>query len=149
MNHIKHLTIDGFKKFVSFQMDFNEHMNIPVGENEAGKSTILDALRTVLNQQYRNADKAILRDLFNVDMVKEFQKHPCIKTLPRIEIEVELELDPNRKDAAYFHGEVYGARTKQPEKYGIRFECRFDEELGNGLDEIINGYLYLFEDKLR
>ncbi len=138
MNHIKHLTIEGFKKFVSFQMDFNEHMNILVGENEAGKSTILDALRTVLNQQYRNADKAILRDLFNVDMVKEFQKHPGIRTLPRIKIEVQLELDPNRKDADYFYGQVYGSRTQQPEKYGIRFECSFDEELGDGLNEIIN-----------
>ena len=138
MNHIKHLTIEGFKKFVSLQMDFNEHMNILVGENEAGKSTILDALRTVLNQQYRNADKAILRDLFNVDMVKAFQEHPGIRTLPGIMIEVELELDPHQKDAEYFHGEVYGARKKQDEKYGIRFECKFDEEIGDGLDEIIN-----------
>lgn len=138
MNHLKHLTIEGFKKFVSLQMDFNEHMNILVGENEAGKSTILDALRTVLNQQYRNSDKAILRDLFNVDKVKAFQEHPGIKTLPRIVIEVELELDPNRKDAEYFYGEVYGECKQQTEKYGIRFECRFDEELGNGLDGIIN-----------
>ncbi|MBQ8919967.1 MAG: AAA family ATPase [Acidaminococcaceae bacterium] len=36
------------------------------GENEAGKSTILDAIKIVLNQQYRNADKAVLKDLFNV-----------------------------------------------------------------------------------
>lgn len=138
MNHIKHLTIVGFKKFVSLQMDFNEHMNILVGENEVGKSTVLDALRTVLNQQYRNADKAILRDLFNVDMVKAFQEHPGIRTLPKIVIEVELELDPNRKDAEYFYGEMYGECKQQTEKYGIRFECRFDEELGDGLDEVIN-----------
>ncbi len=138
MNHIKHLIIEGFKKFVSLQMDFNEHMNILVGENEAGKSTVLDALRTVLNQQYRNADKAILRDLFNVDVVKAFQEHPGIKTLPRIVIEVELELDPDQNNAEYFYGEVYGVRKPQPEKYGIRFECKFDEEIGDGLDEIIN-----------
>lgn len=36
-------------------------MNILVGENEAGKSTILDAIKTVLNQQYRNADKSIFQ----------------------------------------------------------------------------------------
>lgn len=134
MNYIKRLTIEGFKKFASQHVDFNEHMNILVGENEAGKSTILDALRTVLNQQYRNADKAILRDLFNADKVAEFQANPSVKTLPRIVIEAELELDPKQRNAEYFHGEVYGQRKRQDEKYGIRFECRFDEEIGDGLD---------------
>lgn len=69
MNYIKSLHIEGFKKFISLNVEFNEHMNILVGENEAGKSTILDAIKTVLNQQYRNADKSILRDLFNTQMV--------------------------------------------------------------------------------
>ena len=57
MNYIKSLHIEGFKKFTSLDVQFNEHMNILVGENEAGKSTILDAIKTVLNQQYRNADR--------------------------------------------------------------------------------------------
>ena len=137
MSYIKRLSIEGFKKFSSLEIDFNEQMNILVGENEAGKSTILDALRTVLNQQYRTSDKAILRDLFNAEMVVAFQANPSIKTLPRIVIEVELELDPKQRNADYFHGEVYGKRKQQAEKYGIRFECRFDEEIGDGLDESI------------
>lgn len=137
MNYIKRLSIEGFKKFSFLEVDFNEHMNILVGENEAGKSTIFDALRTVLNQQYRTSDKAVLRDLFNADMVAAFQANPSIKTLPRIVIEVELELDPKQRNADYFHGEVYGRRKRQAEKYGIRFECRFDEEIGDGLDESI------------
>lgn len=53
MNYIKHLHIEGFKKFSKIDINFNEKMNILVGENEAGKSTILDAIKTVLNQQYR------------------------------------------------------------------------------------------------
>lgn len=137
MNSIKRLSIEGFKKFYSFQAYFNEHMNILVGENEVGKSTILDAIRTVLNQQYRTSDKAILRDLFNTEMVNEFHKNPNIKTLPHIVIELELELDSNSRNADYFHGEVYGKHKSQSEKYGIRFECKFDEELGEGLDGFI------------
>jgi len=78
------LHIEGFKKFISLNVQFNEHMNILVGENEAGKSTILDAIKTVLNQQYRNADKSVLRDLFNTQMVAAFEANPSIKTLPRI-----------------------------------------------------------------
>lgn len=55
MNYIKSLHIEGFKKFRTLDVEFNEHMNILVGENEAGKSTLLDAIKTVLNQQYRLA----------------------------------------------------------------------------------------------
>lgn len=138
MNYIKSLHIEGFKKFTTLDVQFNEHMNILVGENEAGKSTILDAIKTVLNQQYRNVDKSVLRDLFNTQMVATFQASPSIKRLPRILIEVELSLDPKQKNADYFYGEVYGNRKKQDERFGIRFECKFDEELGAGLEQSIS-----------
>lgn len=80
MNHIKTLRIKGFKKFESLVVTFNEHMNILVGENEAGKSTILEAIRIVLNQQYRNTDKSILKDFFNTDAVNasEVGRSVCI-----------------------------------------------------------------------
>ena len=58
MNYIKSLHIEGFKKFAVLDINFNEHMNILVGENEAGKSTILEAIKIVLNQQYRFTDKS-------------------------------------------------------------------------------------------
>ena len=41
MDRLKSITIKGFKKFQSFNMKFNEHLNILVGENESGKSTLL------------------------------------------------------------------------------------------------------------
>ena len=81
-------------------------MNIFVGENEAGKSTILDAIKTVLNRQYRLADKSVLRDLFNAKMVEAFEADSSVKPLPRILIEVELVLDPKTKNSVYFYGEV-------------------------------------------
>lgn len=137
MNYIKSLHLEGFKKFVSLDIQFNEHMNILVGENEAGKSTILDAIMTVMNQQYRNTDKSILRDLFNAQMVADFQRNPSVENLPYIVIEVELALDPAQKNADYFYGEVYGKKKKQDEKYGIRFECVYDKELGAGMEQSI------------
>ena len=137
MNYSKSLHIEGFKKFSLLDVRFNEHMNILVGENEAGKSTILDAIKTVLNQQYRNTDKSILRDLFNAQMVATFLREPSVKNLPRICIEIELALDPQQKNASYFYGEVYGQRKHQVEKFGIRFECKYDEELGNGMEKSI------------
>ena len=78
MKCIKSLRIEGFKKFRSLDVEFNKHMNILVGENEAGKSTILDALKTVINQQYRNSDKSVLRDLFNTQTVDTFKAEPSV-----------------------------------------------------------------------
>lgn len=138
LNYIKSLHIEGFKKFVTLDVQFNEHMNILVGENEAGKSTILDAIKTVLNQQYKNVDKSVLRDLFNTQNVAAFQANPSIRTLPEILIEVELSLDPDGKNADYFYGEVYGNRKAKTEKFGVRFECKFDKELGEGLEQSIS-----------
>lgn len=83
------------------------------------KSTILDAIKTVLNQQYRNVDKSVLRDLFNTQIVATFQDNPSVKMLHRILIEVELALDPRQKNADYFYGEVYGKRKKQDERFGM------------------------------
>ena len=113
MNYIKSLHIEGFKKFTLFDVTFNEHMNILVGENEAGKSTILDALKVVLGQQYRVADKSVLQDLFNAQNIAAFYSNPSIKTLPKICIEVELILDSQQKNASYFYGEVYGQKSSK------------------------------------
>ena len=71
MDRLKSITIKGFKKFQSFNMNFNEHLNILVGENESGKSTLLEAIKVVLNQQYRTTDKSILAELFNRDDIKK------------------------------------------------------------------------------
>lgn len=59
MSYIKSVVIKWFKKFKSIEVSFNEHLNIIVGANEAGKSTILEAINVVINQQYRNSDKSV------------------------------------------------------------------------------------------
>lgn len=125
-NYIKSILINGFKKFQSFKIDFNDSRNIFVGENEAGKSTILDAIKLVLNQDYRHADKAVLSDLFNVDMVKKFKEHPSLEILPKIYIEVEFELNPKSKNAECFFGEHNFSKKG---KYGISFTCELNDEL--------------------
>ena len=56
MGYIRTLYIKGFKKFNEITIQFNEHTNILVGENEAGKSTILEAIKIVLNQMYKNVE---------------------------------------------------------------------------------------------
>ncbi|MBP1564441.1 MAG: AAA family ATPase [Oscillospiraceae bacterium] len=135
MAYIKSLHIEGFKKFKKLDIIFNENMNILVGENEAGKSTILNAIKTVLNQQYKNVDKSIIKELLNSENINTFKNNPSIKTLPRIYIEMDLNLDPKDSNAEYFFGEHNIDKTG---KFGISFTCEFDKELGTDLIEEIN-----------
>ena len=92
MNYIKKLHIEGFKKFDKIDINFNEDKNIIIGENESGKSTILEAINIVLNQKYKNSDKSFLKDLFNKNLIKNFEKDPKISNLHKIIIELELIL---------------------------------------------------------
>ena len=137
MKYIEEVHIEGLKKFREIDVVFNPHMNIIVGENEAGKTTILEAIKIALNQMYKNADKSILKELFNIEMVENFKAKPEMKTLPYILIELKLCMDPKDKNAEYFYGEN---NIRSQAAYGIKFECGFDEELGSGLDaEIKSG----------
>lgn len=135
MGYIRTLYIKGFKKFNEITVHFNEHTNILVGENEAGKSTILEAIKIVLNQMYKNTDKSILKDLFNKTQVENFNASPSLETLPKIEIELDLILDSTEKNTEYFFGEN---NRNTEEMFGIKFECFFNEEIGANLIDVIN-----------
>lgn len=134
MGRIKSLKILGFKKFEKFNIDFNENTNILVGENEAGKSTILDAISIVLNQKYQNSDKSILKDLLNVNQIEKYLKSPSSDSLPYIYIELELILEKKEKNSEYFWGEN---NSKGNEAFGIVFECKTNDTFSDMIDESV------------
>ncbi|EAF0727670.1 AAA family ATPase, partial [Listeria monocytogenes] len=145
MNHIKRMHIKGLKKFKDIDIEFNEKINILVGENESGKSTILEAINIVLNQQYRSIDKYILKDLMNINSMKDFHKNPQVNNLPSITIEIELELDNQANvDTIYFRG-INDKDKGQFEKFGILFECEFDKEFEDELRSEIEDGVIPFE----
>lgn len=140
--YVKRMVIKGFKKFSDFSIEFNPRINILVGENEAGKSTIIEALRLVLCQLYRNADRSILFDLFNQDEVKRFKQNPTFELLPSIHIEALLEIPDKDTDSQLFLGQNHVKDFGDGALFGIRFECEFDNIAGAGLDsEISKGYI--------
>ncbi len=93
--HIKKIKIEGFKTFGKFELDLNQHLNIIVGDNETGKSTLLEAINLVLSCQLdgRNLQYDMNPYIFNSAMVKDYfdaikkGKHP---SPPQILIEAYL-----------------------------------------------------------
>lgn len=134
--YIKQLKIEGFKKFKDFTIDFNKQLNIIIGENEAGKSTILEAIDIVLNQRsfmFSNNYESF----FNMSNVIFYKEDPSINNLPRLEIEIFLELEEKDDiNMEYFNG--LHSSSKDIES-GIKFTYQFDEDYTDVLENHFSG----------
>lgn len=134
--YIKKVHIENFKKFhKSFDIEFNQGINIVVGDNESGKSTIIEAIYLALTGLYncRNIKNELTQFIFNTDAVKEYVEsvradHPL--ELPSILIEIYLDGD----DAALFKGNVNSAGT---DCCGLFLCIKFDEQYNAEYSELI------------
>lgn len=72
--YIKRIKIEGFKTFRIFDLTLNEHLNIIVGDNETGKSSLLAAINLVMSNQLagRNIQYELNPYIFNNSIVKEY-----------------------------------------------------------------------------
>lgn len=141
MNNIKKLVIRGLKVFKNFEIEFNNDTNIIIGDNESGKSTIIEAIEIVLNKKYVNYDKYIIEELINKENKKIFEEKKEYNLLPKIEIYAILNLDNSCQNNFDFYGD-HGI-CKNTEEYGIKFLCQFDEKWL----KIIN-YCFILLDKI-
>jgi putative ATP-dependent endonuclease of the OLD family len=79
---LKRLMLDNFRSYKKFQIDFDNSMNVIIGKNDIGKSTILEALEI----------------FFNGDKVKAEIEDLCVKTEEKsFSIGVILEIEKDKK----------------------------------------------------
>ena len=128
---IKKVYIENFKSFRKLELDLNSGINILVGNNEAGKSTILEAthlaLTGLLNGKYLKND--LTEYLFNFECIQEYLANP--ETLPHILIEIFF------KDGSYpkFEGKLN--YEKKDRESGVSFKIAFDEKYQNAYNELL------------
>lgn len=138
MAYLKKLQISGYKKFQKFSVEFNPDLNILIGENSAGKSTILEAIEIVLNQKYFNYGFQNFQQQLNIENIKGFFKNNRNKPedLPFIEIEAFLDLD-NSILSSKFNGQHYSEwKEGKPLETGIKFRYEFDPDFKDEFDKI-------------
>ena len=128
---IKKIYIENFKSFKKLELNLNSGINILVGNNEAGKSTILEAIHLaltgLLNGKYLRNE--LTEYLFNIDRIEEYLANP--KILPYILVEIFFE------DGSYpkFEGNLnYEKKDKQN---GISFRIAFDDKYQNEYNELL------------
>jgi predicted ATP-dependent endonuclease of OLD family len=131
MNVVQKMKLCNFKKFREFEVSFDEKMNIFVGDNEAGKSSLLLALDIVLSGSRSKVESLTLENLFNTNIVAEFlsgTKH--FNDLPLLWIELYLS-DQSNPD---LNGRNNSDNITCD---GLRLICEPLEELSKEIQEIL------------
>lgn len=72
--YISRIKLHNFKRFKSFDKEFNSGLNILVGDNEVGKSTILEAIHLALTGMYRGRylKNDLTQYIFNQEAVQGY-----------------------------------------------------------------------------
>jgi putative ATP-dependent endonuclease of OLD family len=136
MNRIKKVNIVNYKCFKgSFTLELNEGLNIIVGNNEAGKSTILEAIHLalsgLLNGRYLKNE--LSQYVFNKEVEREYinslntanpQKPPYIL----------IEIFFSGDSLPLFEGD--GNSTRRTAS-GFSFKIEFDDEYNGDYEELI------------
>lgn len=96
MQNIKKLRLFNFKRFREFEIEFTSETNTIIGDNESGKSSILQAIELVASGNRNRVENIGIESLLNKDSVAEFfATDRSFGNLPEIHIEVYLSDDGN------------------------------------------------------
>ena len=135
---IKYLRIENFKCFKGiFTLELKKGINILVGDNEAGKSTILEAIHLTLSGIFRGKTIRgnISQYMFNYDVVEQY-----IQDInngegtepPYVLIEVYLD-----EGYPLLEGDKFSDKLMPGKNSGIALKIAFDEKYKDEYEELI------------
>jgi putative ATP-dependent endonuclease of the OLD family len=132
MKVIKKIKLSNFKRFKKFEVAFDEKINLFIGDNEAGKSTVLLALDVVLGGSRAKVESLGLENLLNASLVKEFlDGDRAAENLPVLTIELFLneQLNPDLNG---------NHNSDKVECDGLKVTCKPSDEFGKEIKEILS-----------
>lgn len=138
MVYVKKIKLHNFKKFADNEFYFDKGLNVVVGQNDSGKSSILQAIDISLNQRgngdLRNRNE--YGTLLNLERKNDFlisEKKPYTD-LPIIEVNIFFEEMGNDLKSANFYGAINGNGSADS---GVTFKYAFDEQYVLEYEELI------------
>lgn len=134
---IEKLKIINFKLYKQFKLIFSPSTNILVGDNETGKSTILEAINLALTGMLngRPLRNELTPYIFNIECQQEYLKSLSTenkKSPP--EILIELYLDGNEPELAKLEGDGNSEKKKAP---GISYRIHFADEYNAEYEQLV------------
>ncbi len=136
--NITKVHIENFKTFKgSFKLTLNSGINILVGDNETGKSTIIEAIHLALSglhngRYFRNE---LSQYVFNNEVIQEYiqglEEGNTAQPLPHILIEIFIE----GEDIAEFEGDGNSEKSKSS---GFSLKVAFDEKYREHYEKLVS-----------
>jgi len=138
--HVKKITIENFKCYKGrFSLDLDAGVNILVGNNEAGKSTILEAIHLVLTGMLngRYLKNELSQYLFNREIDKAYiDSLNTLSPLPPPHILIELFLSGEEcPTLALLKGN--NNSDKNNDDCGVYFRIEFDKQYQSEYSELV------------
>ena len=101
MKQLTKIILHNFKRFKDLEIDLNPTLNIFIGDNESGKSTILQAIDLVARGSHTKIEEIGLERIFNVSVIREFmESDKKLENLPFLEIDLFF----NEQNDEYLNG---------------------------------------------
>ncbi|RXG18307.1 putative ATP-dependent endonuclease of OLD family [Leeuwenhoekiella aestuarii] len=138
MKIIKKIRLLNFKKFKTFEVSFDDEINLLIGDNESGKSTILTALDLVMRGSRTKVETIGLDSLFNTNVIAGFlNSDRNLNKLP--ELRVELYLNEQNNEITNGNNNL----DKKPND-GIRLVCKPNDDYSESIKDVLKKTECLF-----
>ena len=128
---IDKIRLINFKSFEDYTICPNERVNILVGDNEVGKSSVLEAIELAASGSIKRVENIGLDKLINIDTINKFQNSRRYENLP--EMKVELYLKGEFDHTMNGNNNSLGIVTD-----GIRLVCSPNDEYRKEINEFLS-----------
>lgn len=131
MNCIKKIKLLNFKRFIEFEIEFDPKMNIIIGDNEAGKSSILQAIELLSSGSRHKVESVGLESLLNKTAISDFFKTDrSFEKLPEVHIEAYFSDETNP--------DLFGKHnTDKTNSSGLHMIYQPNEDLINEINQLL------------
>ncbi|RTZ03128.1 ATP-dependent endonuclease [Flavobacterium sp. GSP6] len=131
MNTINKIKLLNFKRYETFEVAFDEKINLLIGDNEAGKSSILTAIDLVISGSRNKVETIGLEYLFNSNVIENFlTSDKNYAKLPKLEIELFLSEQNNEETNGTINSEKIAVD-------GLKLICKPNDEFGTDIKKIL------------
>ena len=130
MNSITKIKLLNFKRYETFEVAFDDKINLLIGDNEAGKSTILTAIDLVISGSRNKVETIGLEYLFNSSVIEIFLKSDKDLTkMPMLEIELFLKLNNEETDGKN--------NSDRIDSNGLKLICKPNNDYSKEIKQIL------------
>ena len=124
---IKHIKVTNFRSLDNFSMDFNEGLNVIIGENDAGKTSLIDSIKILFNESkieredFRDEKKNVTIELETNNTTYRMLVEP--KTLKTL-----LESRPSKEICEKIYTEInsedFKDKTDDNQRKILKYHCK-------------------------